>query len=132
MVSTDPISDMLTRIRNAILVNKNSVEVPHSKQKLTIANELKSSGFIHDVQVTENASNRKVINVIINDELTNPKITKLERVSKPGRRIYSKANKIPRVKNGRGLIIVSTSKGIMTGDEAIKQKLGGELICKVY
>ena len=131
MVSTDPVADMLSRIRNAVAVNRNAIELPHSKLKETIAKQLHKSGYISDVKV---ASEKpfKQLHITINQPGINSVITHLERISKPGRRMYVKANEIPRVKNGRGIVIISTSKGIMTGDEASKAKLGGELICKVY
>ena len=131
MVSTDPVADMLTRIRNAILVNKNEVNLPYSSMKERLAKELKSAGFIDDVK-TEKAGDFKRLLVIINAPGTNARINKIERVSKPGRRLYAKADEIPKVMNGRGVMIVSTSKGIMSGDQAKKQRVGGELICKVY
>ena len=131
MVSTDPISDMLTRIRNAIAVNNNEVTLPHSKIKARIAKQLKDSNFISDVSV-ENSGINKTMKIVINEAGSNARITHMERISKPGRRMYAKADEIPTVKNGRGIVIVSTSKGVMTGTEANKKRLGGELICKVY
>ena len=129
--STDPIADLLTRIRNAIAIGKNEVRLPSSKMKLTVAKELVKAGYLTDVK-TEKKSPRDEMIVIINEEGKNPVITEIDRVSKPGRRVYAGAKEIPRVKSGRGVMIVSTSKGIMTGAEAIKNRLGGELICKVY
>jgi small subunit ribosomal protein S8 len=130
-VSTDPIADMLTRIRNAINVRKNEVALPHSKVKESVARLLKENRFLDDVKV-EDATIGKTLRIIINSEGTNARITEIARLSKPGRRDYAKAEKIPVVKRGRGLVIVSTSKGMMTGSEAKKQGIGGELICKVY
>ncbi|MDR1970190.1 MAG: 30S ribosomal protein S8 [Candidatus Nomurabacteria bacterium] len=129
--STDPIADLLTRIRNAIAVGKNEVRVPTSKLKLTVAKELVRTGYLADVKV-EKATPRDEIIITIADEGKSPTITEIARVSKPGRRVYAKATDIPRVKSGRGVMLVSTSKGIMTGVEAMKNRLGGELICKVY
>jgi small subunit ribosomal protein S8 len=129
--STDPIADLLTRIRNAIAIGKNEVRLPTSKVKETVAKTLVKCGYLTDVKV-EKSSPRDELVVIINREDENPTITEITRVSKPGRRVYAKAADIPRVKSGRGVMIVSTSKGMMTGAEAIKQRLGGELICKVY
>lgn len=130
-VSTDPIADMLTRIRNAISVRKHEVTMPHSKVKESVARLLKQSNFVDDVRV-EDATVGKTLTVVINAEGTNARITEIVRVSKPGRREYAKVEKIPTVKRGRGIVIVSTSKGVMTGGEAKKQGVGGELICKVY
>ncbi|MGH7157929.1 MAG: 30S ribosomal protein S8 [Candidatus Saccharimonadales bacterium] len=131
MVSTDPIADMLTRIRNAVNVRKNEVVLPHSKLKQAVAELLKSSGFVRDVSVAE-ATVGKNLKIVINQEGENAKITEIARISKPGRREYANAKEIPVVKRGRGVVIVSTSKGLMTGGDAKKQGLGGELICKVY
>ena len=131
MVSTDPIADMLTRIRNAIAVRKNEVVLPHSKVKESVANLLKDSGFVTEVSVTD-ARVGKTLKVVINEEGENARITEIVRMSKPGRRMYTGGDKIPVVKRGRGVVIISTSKGMMTGAEAKKQGVGGELICKVY
>jgi len=131
MVSTDPIADMLTLIRNAIAVRKNEVVMPHSKVKESVALLLKSSGFVSEVKVTD-ATIGKTLKVVINDEGDNARITEIVRMSKPGRRYYTGSDKIPVVKRGRGVVIISTSKGMMTGADAKKQGLGGELICKVY
>ncbi|EDK72883.1 ribosomal protein S8 [candidate division TM7 genomosp. GTL1] len=129
--STDPVADLLTRIRNAVLVGKNEVRVPASKLKETIARELKNAGYLADVSV-EDGKPRGTLVVTISKDGENSVITEIERVSKPGRRVYAGVNEIPRVKSGRGIVLVSTSKGIMTGNEAIKERLGGELLCKVY
>lgn len=129
--STDPIADMLTRIRNAIAVNKHEISLPHSKVKEAIAHLLKENGYIEGVRV-EDAAVGKNITIIINGTSTNAKITEIVRLSKPGRRVYTGFDKIPVVKRGRGIVIVSTSKGLMTGSQAKKQSIGGELICKVY
>ena len=131
MVSTDPIADMLTRIRNAIAVRKGEVVMPHSKVKEAVARLLKDSGFVTDVKVTD-ASIGKTLKVVINNEGENARITEIVRMSKPGRRYYTGSDKIPVVKRGRGVVIISTSRGIMTGTDAKKQGVGGELICKVY
>ena len=131
MQSTDPIADMLTRIRNAIQVGKNEVRLPSSKSKLVVAENLVKSGYLSGVKV-EKATPRDEIIITIAQEGKNPVITEITRVSKPGRRVYAKATEIPKVKSGRGVMLISTSKGVMTGTEAIKQRLGGELICKVY
>ncbi|MEK7152625.1 MAG: 30S ribosomal protein S8 [Patescibacteria group bacterium] len=131
IVSTDPIADMLTRIRNAINVRKNEVTMPHSKVKEAVATLLKQSGFVNSVKVTD-LTVGKSLTVTIHGEHENARITEIVRLSKPGRRYYASASEIPIVKRGRGVIIVSTSKGLLTGAEAKKQGVGGELICKVY
>lgn len=129
--STDPIADMLTRIRNAIAVRKTEVSLPHSNVKEAVAKLLKDSGFVDGVAV-DKATVGKSLTITINAEGTNARITEITRLSKPGRREYAGSEKIPTVKRGRGLVIVSTSKGIMSGADAKKQGVGGELICKVY
>lgn len=129
--STDPIADMLTRIRNAILVRKHEVNLPHSKAKEAVARLLKENNFIDNVSVAD-ASVGKTMNIVINGENSNARITEIVRLSKPGRRYYASAKEIPVVKRGRGIVIVSTSKGVMTGDKAKQAHVGGELICKVY
>ena len=129
--TTDPISDMLTRIRNAIMVRKNEVTLPHSQIKESVARLLKESHFIDDVSVGK-ATVGKSLTIKIFGEDSNARITEIKRLSKPGRRAYVNAREIPRVKGGRGIVIISTSKGLMTGDKAKAQKLGGELICRVY
>lgn len=131
MTSTDPIADMLSRIRNAVAVNKSEISLPYSGVKQTVAEILASSGFLTKVSVSEE-DDRKVLQIIINPEGTNAQITEIDRLSKPGRRVYAKAGEIPAVKRGRGIVVVSTSKGMMTGEQASAQRLGGELICRVY
>ena len=129
--STDPIADLLTRIRNAISVGKNEVRVPSSKMKQAVAEQLKNNGYLADVKV-EKATPRDNLVITINKEGENPVITEIDRISKPGRRVYAKVSEIPTIMSGRGMVIISTSKGVMSGHEAAKQRLGGELICKVY
>jgi small subunit ribosomal protein S8 len=131
MVSTDPIADMLTRIRNAAAVSKTTVTMPHSKIKQTVAEVLAKNSFVNHVEVSGEGG-FKTLKIVINSSDSNSRITEIERLSKPGRRLYSAASKIPSVKRGRGIVVVSTSRGIMSGDEAKKAGLGGELICKVY
>ena len=130
-VSTDPIADMLTRIRNAINVHKSEVMVPHSKVKEAIAKLLADNNFLKSVEVMELGVG-KMMKIVINNEDENAVITEIVRLSKPGRRYYAGAAEIPEVKRGRGIVVISTSKGIMTGRDARQQRLGGELICKVY
>lgn len=129
--TTDPIADMLSRIRNAIAVNKTEISLPHSKMKESVANLLAANDYIEAVQV-EKAPVGKTLKLTINTPQTNARITEINRLSTPGRRWYATAEDIPSVMRGRGIVIVSTSKGLMTGEEAKKQRIGGELICKVY
>lgn len=129
--STDPIADMLTRIRNAIAAGKREVRLPASKVKLMVAKQLQKSGYLNAVTL-EKGTPRDTIVITINNEGENAVISEIQRVSTPGRRVYSSASELPRIKSGRGILLVSTSKGIMTDNEARKNKLGGELICKVY
>jgi len=131
ITSTDPIADMLTRIRNAIGVRKNEVTMPHSKVKESVAQLLKRSNFVSDVKVSKDVIG-KTMTITIHGEYENARITEIKRLSKPGRRYYVNAKDIPTVMRGRGVIIISTSKGMMTGADAKKQGIGGELICKVY
>jgi small subunit ribosomal protein S8 len=125
----DPIADLLTRIRNAAGAHRQHVLVPYSKLKEQVARILQQAGFIADVKV-EATGNFKSLQLTLNP---NPEtITALVRVSKPGRRVYASAKDIPLVLGGRGLVIMSTSSGVMTGREARSKGLGGELICKVW
>lgn len=129
--STDPIADLLTRIRNAAMVGKTEVRVPHSKIKKVVADQLKKNKYLSEVKV-EAGKPRDTIVITINKSGENATFTELTRLSKPGRRVYVAADEIPRVKSGRGIVLVSTSKGVITGGEAVKQRLGGELLLKVY
>ncbi len=129
--STDPIADLLTRIRNAAMVGKNEVRMPSSKLKKVVAEQLKKNKYLTDVKI-EAGKPRDTLVITINKPGENSVITELTRMSKPGRRMYVKADEIPRVKSGRGLVLVSTSKGVITGQEAVKQRLGGELLLKIY
>lgn len=129
--STDPIADLLTRIRNAVMVGKNEIRVPSSKLKVTIAKELKKAKYLSEVKV-EATKPRETLVIVINQPGENANITEITRMSKPGRRVYVGADDIPRIKNGRGMVLISTSKGVISGSSAIKQRLGGELILKVY
>lgn len=131
MTSTDPISDMLTRIRNAIMVRKSEITVPYSSIKESIAKLLADNDFVQSVKTEGEGINKHLV-IRINAEDTNANITAIERVSTPGRRHYVNVQNIPTVKRGRGIVIVSTSQGLMTGNDARKSHLGGELICKVY
>ena len=129
--STDPIADLLTRIRNATAVGKHEVRVPSSKLKKVVAEQLKMNNYLADVKV-EAGKPRDTLVVTINKPGENSTINEITRVSKPGRRVYVGANDIPKVKSGRGLVLISTSKGVITGAEAYKARLGGEVLLKVY
>ena len=132
MSMTDPIADMLTRIRNASMVAHPSVEMPSSKLKVQLAKLLKEEGFITDYSVSE-SGNFKVLTITLKYDAKNkPIITKLERVSKPGLRNYSKAKNLPKVLGGMGVAIVSTSKGLLTDRKARKENIGREVLCYVY
>jgi small subunit ribosomal protein S8 len=125
----DSISDLLTRIRNANTAHKRNVVMPYSKMKAQVAEILAQNGFLEDVKSGENGGFKTLELTLPADPET---ITSLARVSKPGRRVYTSAQDIPLVLGGRGLVIVSTSGGVMTGRDARKKGLGGELICRVW
>jgi small subunit ribosomal protein S8 len=129
--STDPIADLLTRIRNAAMVGKTEVRVPSSKLKKTVAEQLKKNKYLTDVKV-EAGKPRDTLVITINKPGENCNISEITRMSKPGRRMYVASADIPRIKSGRGMVLISTSKGVITGHEAVKQRLGGELLLKVY
>ncbi len=131
MSFVDPIGDMITRIRNAQMRSLNKVKIPASKFRVRILDVLKKEGYISDYKI-ENESNIGIILVDLKYDNGLPVIKEINRISKPGRRIYAKADSIPKIQNGLGVAIVSTSKGIMTDDEARNQKIGGEIICKVF
>ena len=128
---TDPIADMLTRIRNAILAHHDSVQMPLSKAKLSVAKILKDEGFVTDYSVLKEGSFR-VIKIVLKYADNQSVISGLERVSKPGLRVYVGRGEIPRVYGGLGIAILSTSKGLMVGQEAHRQNIGGELLCYVW
>ncbi len=132
MSVSDPIADMLTRIRNAIMVGHDSVLVPSSKMKLSIAKILKTEGFINDYEVLKGKPHRVIKIHLKYDENNQPILSGLERVSKPGLRVYSGRKEIPRVYGGLGIAIISTSKGVMVGQQAWRQGIGGELLCYVW
>ena len=131
MAITDPIADMLTRIRNAIMANHDSVLMPSSRAKLSIAKVLKEEGFIDRYEVLKGKP-QPVIKMQLKYADSHPAILGLERVSKPGLRIYVGQHEIPRIYGGLGIAILSTSEGIMTGQEAWQRRLGGELLCYVW
>ena len=132
MSFTDPISDMITRIRNAQLRTLNTVSIPNSKFRAKILNVLKEEGYISDYKPSSKEKNNKFLLVDLKYNNGIPVIQEISRVSKPGRRVYTKAESIPRIQNGLGIAIVSTSKGIMTDNDARLKKIGGEIICKVF
>ena len=129
---TDPIADMLTRIRNANQMRYTEVEVPASKIKLEIARILKEEGFIADFKVNKDSAQDMMVLNLKYGEKKERVITGLKRISKPGLRVYAKSNELPRVFNGLGIAIVSTSKGIMTDKEARKESLGGEVLAYIW
>ena len=129
--STDQIADLITRIRNAINVGKTEILVPTSRLKVGVVEVLAKNGYLADFKVEEGKP-RGLLKVVINETGTNAKINEITKVSKPGRRVYSAADELPVVKSGRGMVIVSTSKGLMTGREAKKNRLGGEILVKVW
>ena len=131
MSLSDPIGDMLARIKNAQSRSHKIVELPSSKFKIKIAEVLKEEGFIIDFKIIEN-ENKKMIQIMLKYNYGNPVISSIERVSRPGRRIFSSAESLPKINNGLGIAIVSTPKGVMTDGNARKQKVGGEIICKVF
>ena len=131
MSISDPIGDMLARIKNSQMRNHKKVSLPSSKFKIKIAEVLKSEGFIIDFKVIENET-KPNLEINLKYNLGNPVINSIERVSKPGRRIFSSAESLPKINNGLGIAIVSTPKGVMTDVDARKQKIGGEIICKVF
>jgi small subunit ribosomal protein S8 len=130
-MNTDPIADMLTRIRNAASASSNVTYIPHSKIKESIANILKTNNFIAEYSVEEKGAFKQIV-VTLHTKNAQPQLSSLIRVSKPGRRVYAAAKEIPTVLGGRGIVIVSTPQGLMTGRDARRSGLGGELICKVY
>jgi small subunit ribosomal protein S8 len=129
---TDPISDMLSRIRNASLVHKASVELPSSKLKLGIAKLLEAEGFIAGVEEREDGNKRLLRFKLKYGEDRTPAITGIRRISKPGQRLYVKADDLKVIRSGFGLAIVSTPNGLMTNTEAHKRRLGGEILCEIY
>ena len=132
MTISDPIADMLTRIRNAIMARHDFVLVPTSRMKLSIARILKDEGFISDCEVLRGKPHRVIKVQLKYSDKNQPVISGLERVSKPGLRVYVERKEIPRVYGGIGIAIVSTPKGVMTGQQARRQGLGGELLCYVW
>ena len=132
MSMTDPIADMLTRIRNAIMASYDTVDIPSSRLKINIAKTLKSEGFIRNFRILSDQK-RRVIRVFLRyDENGESVIDSIKRVSKPGSRVYTRSDRMPRVLDGFGVNILSTSKGVMTDKEARKLGVGGEILCSVW
>ncbi len=129
--STDQIADFITRIRNAVQVNKTEILVPTSKLKQAVAEILVKNGYLASYDIVEGTP-RGMLHVVINEPGTVAALSEITKVSKPGRRVYSAAADLPTVKSGRGMIIVSTSKGLMTGKDAKKNHLGGEILIRVW
>ena len=132
MSLSDPIGDMIARLKNAQVRNHKKVVLPSSKFKTKIADVLKNEGFIIDYKVNENEGNKPDLEINLKYNYGSPVISTIERVSKPGRRIFSSAESLPKINNGLGIAIISTPKGVMTDVEARKNKVGGEIICKVF
>ena len=131
MSLNDPIGDMLARIKNSLLRNHKKVELPSSNFKIKIAEVLKNEGYINNYQVSSEG-NKSKLEIELKYNYGSPVISTIQRVSKPGRRIFSSAESLPKINNGLGIAIVSTPKGVMTDIDARKQKIGGEIICKVF
>ena len=131
MSLSDPIGDMIARIKNSQARKHKSVKLPSSKFKIKIAEVLKDEGFIIDFKTVDEGS-KIYLDILLKYSYGNPVINSIERVSKPGRRIFSSAESLPKINNGLGIAIVSTPKGVMTDVDARKNKLGGEIICKVF
>ena len=131
MSLSDPIGDMIARIKNAQLRNHKKVQLPSSKFKVKIAEVLKSEGYIIDYKVSQE-TNKPYLEISLKYNSGNPVISSIQRVSKPGRRVFSRAESLPKINNGLGIAIISTPKGVMTDIDARKQKIGGEIICKVF
>ena len=132
MTFVDPIGDMITRIRNAQMRMLSNVKIPASKFRAKILDVLKKEGYISDYKIINDSKNIESLSVDLKYSNGLPVIKEINRVSKPGRRIYAKAESIPKIQNGLGVAIVSTSKGVMSDVEARKANLGGEIICKVF
>ena len=131
MAFVDPIGDMITRIRNAQMRFLNNVKIPNSKFREKILDVLKKEGYISNYKLLSDSNKKSSLSVDLKYNNGKPVIKEIKRVSKPGRRIYARATSIPKIKNGLGLAIVSTSKGIMTDNDARSKNVGGEIICRV-
>ena len=132
MSLTDPIGDMFSRIRNGQMRSLNSIDIPSSNFRKNILKILKEEGYIKDYYIEKTENNKTTLKINLKYYEGYPVIKEIKRISKPGRRIYSRANSIPRVMNGLGLAILSTPKGVMTDTDARKNNVGGEIICRVF
>ena len=132
MTFVDPISDMITRIRNAQMRMSKNVTIPNSKFRIRILEVLKQEGYISDYKLLSDSNNKNTLSVDLKYSNGLPVIREIKIISKPGRRIHAKADSIPKIQNGLGLAILSTSKGIMTDNEARNQNVGGEIICRIF
>ena len=132
MSLTDPIGDMFSRIRNGQMRSLSSVEIPSSNFRQNILKILKNEGYIKDYFIEKTENNKKTLKINLKYYEGFPVIKEIKRISKPGRRVYSRANSLPKVMNGLGLAIISTPKGVMSDTEARKQNIGGEIICRVF
>ena len=132
MTLTDPIGDMFSRIRNGQLRSLNSIIIPSSNFRKNILEILKNEGYIKDYFIEKNENNKITLKINLKYYEGDPVIKEIKRISKPGRRVYSRATSIPKVLNGLGLAILSTSKGVMSDAEATKNNLGGEIICRIF
>ena len=131
MSLNDPIGDMIARIKNSQLRNHKKVELPSSKFKIKIADVLKNEGYIIDYK-TSSEEKKPTLEILLKYNSGTPVISSIQRISKPGRRVFSSAESLPKINNGLGIAIVSTPKGVMSDVDARKQKIGGEIICKVF
>tara|TARA_B100000965_G_scaffold399331_1_gene419101 strand:- start:1091 stop:1489 length:399 start_codon:yes stop_codon:yes gene_type:complete len=132
MTLTDPIGDLFSRIRNGQMRSLTSINVPASNFRLQILEVLKNEGYINNFFIEKKDNNKKNLKVDLKYYEGNPVIKEIKRISKPGRRIYSRATSIPKIQNGLGLAIISTPKGVMSDNEARKNNIGGEIICRVF
>ena len=132
MSFTDPIGDMITRIRNAQMRLLRKVQIPSSKFRVMILEVLKQEGYISDYKILSDTKNKNTISVDLKYNKGLPVIKEIKRISKPGRRIYTRADSIPKIKSGLGIAIVSTSMGIMSDNAARSKNIGGEIICRVF
>ena len=132
MTLVDPIGDMFTRIRNGQMRNLNSVNIPASKFRTKILEILKTEGYINNFYLDNNEKDKKILKVNLKYYEGDPVIKEIKRISKPGRRVISRATSIPKIQNGLGMAIISTSQGVMSDIDARKNNVGGEIICKVF
>ena len=132
MTFIDPIGDMISRIRNAQMRSLSKVKIPNSKFRVKILEILKKEGYISNYKTLSEEEDKNTLSVDLKYDNGLPVIKEIKRISKPGRRIYARADSIPKIQNGLGLAIVSTSKGVMTDNDARNQNIGGEIICRVF